>query len=108
MILELLLVLILVGTGASAAAMVYKRAPLYTGLASLATWLVIGYASTSIDTIADDGTIQESVAAAPELSVLAFGNAFLSAIVVVAAATGSYATGEEHGTDRPYDKDEVF
>ena len=103
MILELLIVLIVLGAAASGAAMVWKRAPLYTGLASLAIWMVVGYSSSSIDLVTDSGGIEEGVASEPALAALAFGNAALSFLVVLAAATGQFSAADESGTDRTVD-----
>jgi Fe2+ transport system protein B len=90
MILEVLLVLLILGAGSSYAAFVAKRAPVYTGLANLAIWLLVAYGATSIDLVSDSGALQEGVASEPALAVLGFGNALLSVLVILAAAAGEY------------------
>lgn len=94
-----LYVLIAVGCGVSYLAFVAKRAAVYTSLASLGVWLVVGYGATAIDTVGNDGTINEAAAAEPAIAALAFGNALLSGIVLLAAATGAYDAGTTEPTD---------
>lgn len=106
MILEVLLALLVIGTIASAA-MALKVAPLYSSLMSAMCWLVIAYSSTSIDLVTETGALEEGVAAEPALAVLAFGNAAISLLIVVASTIGDYASDEEHGTDRPYQPNEI-
>lgn len=108
MIFELMLILIVMATFWAGVAMVWKKAPLAAGLISMAHWVVLGYGASSIDFVQDNGQLEEGVGAEPALIVLSFGMALLSLLVVVAAATGSYATDEEHGHDRPFDKEEMF
>lgn len=108
MILEVLMLLVIVGVLASGAAMVAKVAPMYTSLMSFGIWVVVGYGATSIDLVTDAGALEEAVATEPALAVLAFGNAALSFIVMIATLTGNFETGDEHGTDRPVDANEVF
>ena len=90
MILWILLALIALGTVSSIAAFGLRAAPVYSSLANIAIWLTVAYSATSIDTIADDGTLVEAAASEPALSVLAFGNAAISVVVLLAAATGNY------------------
>lgn len=106
MILEVLLAMLAIGTIASAA-MALKVAPLYTSLMSFATWLVIAYSASSIDLVTETGGLEEGVASEPALAVLAFGNAAISLLIVVASATGKYATDEETGIDQPYQPNEI-
>jgi hypothetical protein len=87
-------VLVLVGVGASAAAFVYKKAPLYSGLANMGIWSVIGYGSLELQKSIGGTTTAETPFAA-----LAFGNAFLSLLVIAAAATGAY--GDESDSEVP-------
>ena len=91
MLLSVYLALILVGSGASYQAMVAKRAPVFTSIASAGVWSVVGYAGTSLDTVADGGPINAAAAAEPAVSALAFGTAILSLIVTLAAAKGEFA-----------------
>lgn len=106
MILEVLLALLAIGTIASAA-MALKIAPLYSSLMSAIVWLVVAYSSTSIDLTTETGGLEEGVAAEPALAVVAFGNAAISILIVVASTIGDYAADEEHGTDRPFRPDEM-
>lgn len=92
MILEVWQTLVIVGLAASGAAFVAKKAPVYTGLASLGVWLVVGYGALEIELVV--GGSLETVAE-PAVAALAFGNALLSVIVIVAAATGSYGADDE-------------
>lgn len=91
MLVSVYLALILVGSGASYLSMVAKRAPVFTSIASAGVWSVVGYAGTSLDTVANDGTINSAAAAEPAVSALAFGTAILSLIVTLAAAKGDFA-----------------
>lgn len=94
MLVQVWQVLVLVGVGASAAAFVYKKAPLYTGLANMGVWAVIGYGSLELQKSVGGSAVAETPVAA-----LAFGNAFLSILVIVAAATGAY--GDETDSEVP-------
>lgn len=108
MILEVLVALIAVGTIASAA-MALRVAPLYSSLMSFAVWIVIAYSATSVDLVTDAGALEEGVSSEPALAVLAFGNAAISLLIVVAAAIGEYGDDEqEHGTDRPVNPDSII
>lgn len=95
MMLPVLLALMGLGAISSTAVFGLRSAPVYSGLANLAIWLTVAYSASSIDTIAQDGTVQAAATAEPALSALAFGNAALSAIAVLAAATGNYETASE-------------
>lgn len=90
MLLSVLITLCVLGSGASYLAMVSKRAPVFTAIASTGLWVVVGYSATSIDVAANDGTISTGVAAEPALSALAFGMSLLSIIVTLAAAKGEF------------------
>ena len=94
MVFELLLLLMLLGGGASYLAFVAKKAPVYTSMANLGLWLLVAYGATSIDFIQDNGQLETAVAAEPALAVIAFGNAMLSGLVLIAAATGNYGDSE--------------
>lgn len=98
MILSVLLTLIAIGTLASGALYIAKAAPVYSGIASLTIWLVIGYSATSIDLI-HEGQLQEAAASEPALAFLAYGNAAISAIALLAAVigTGPYADSDVYG-----------
>ena len=101
MLFRMVLLLMVLGAVTSAAAFVFKRAPVYSSMANLAIWLTVGYGATSIDFVDETGNVNEAVASEPTVAVLAFGNAALSAVVLIAAATGQFATDEEptHPTD---------
>lgn len=94
MLVQVWQVLVLVGVCASAAAFVLKKAPLYSGLANMGLWAVIGYGSLELQKSVGGATTAETPIAA-----LAFGNAFLSVLVIVAAATGAY--GDEDDSEVP-------
>lgn len=100
----ILIMLCFLGAGATYLAFVAKRAPVYTSLASAGIWLVVGYSSTAIDTVAQDGTVSAAVTSEPALAALAFGNALLSLVVTLAAAKGEFT---DDSNLRPADRNEM-
>ncbi|MCU4926917.1 hypothetical protein OB905_13160 [Halobacteria archaeon AArc-dxtr1] len=106
MILEVLLALLAIGTLASAA-MALKVAPVYSAMMSMAVWLVVAYASTSVDVLlATNDEVVTHTVNEPALAILAFGNAAISLIILVAAVAGQYGAGEQTGIDEPYNPTE--
>ena len=98
MILEILILLCILGAGTSYL-MITKRAPVFSSLASLSIWLVVGFGATSIDLVTDSGSVETAVASEPGLVVLAFTTAGISFLVLIDALRGNFSADERDVPD---------